>query len=266
MPTQGTSNELTVLISGGAAGIGRTIAEAFLANGATVHICDASPDNISDFLQANPQASATEADISDAASVDRVFEDLASARNDLNVLVNNAGISGPTAKVEDIAIEDWDKCVAVDLNGTFYMTRRAVPMLKQQSGSSIVNISSVAGTFGCPLRSPYVASKWAMIGLTKTWAMELGPHNIRVNAICPTSVSGERIDGVINRDAAERGVTAEEIRDIYERQSSMRTFVTPQDVTDMVMFLASDRAGRISGQVIAVDGNTETLANWLDKS
>ena len=255
----------TVLVSGAASGIGRSIAESFLAAGATVHICDASQENLDDFLNANPGTSATQADVSIAEQVDRVFSDLAANYDGLKVLVNNAGISGPTAAVEDIAVNEWDQCIAVDLSGTFYMTRRAVPLLKRRQAGSIINIASVAGLFGCPLRSPYAASKWAMIGLTKTWAMELGPHNIRVNAICPASVTGERIDGVIDRDAAERSVSADDIRDVYQRQSSMRTFVTPQDVTEMVMFLASDRAGKISGQTISVDGHTESLANWLDQ-
>jgi NAD(P)-dependent dehydrogenase (short-subunit alcohol dehydrogenase family) len=253
-----------VLISGGAAGIGRYIAEAFLDDGAKVHVCDSSSANIRSFLDANPGATATQADISDAKSVDQVFADLESVHAGLDILINNAGIAGPTALAENVAVEDWDGCIAVNLSGTFYMTRRAIPLLKQRGSGSIINIASVAGTFPCPLRSPYVASKWAMIGLTKTWAMELGPHNIRVNAICPTSVSGERIEGVIERDAEKRGLSANQIRDVYQRQSSMRTFVTPQDVTDMVVFLASDRAGKISGQAIGVDGNTEGLANWLD--
>ena len=255
-----------VLISGGAAGIGRHIAGDFLENGAAVHVCDSSAENIESFLDSHPGASATQADVADAESVDRVFADLEELHGGLNILINNAGIAGPTAAVEDVTVDDWDHCISVNLSGVFYMTRRAVPLLKQRRGSSIINMSSVAGLFGCPLRTPYAAGKWAMIGLTKTWAMELGPHQIRVNAICPASVAGERIDGVIERDAAERGVSTDEIRDVYQRQSSMRSFVTAQDVTDMVMFLASDRAGRISGQAISVDGNTETLANWLDHS
>jgi NAD(P)-dependent dehydrogenase (short-subunit alcohol dehydrogenase family) len=265
MSSANTEFSGTALISGGASGIGRSIAESFLAAGAPVHICDASQDNIDDFLEANNGASATLADVSNADQVDQVFSDLEARYDSLDVLVNNAGIAGPTAAVEDITIDEWNQCIAVDLSGTFYMTRRAVPLLKQRQAGSIINIASVAGLFGCPLRSPYAASKWAMIGLTKTWAMELGPHNVRVNAICPASVAGERIEGVIERDATERGVSPDDIRSVYQRQSSMRTFVTPQEVTDMVMFLASDRAGKISGQAIAVDGHTETLANWLDE-
>ena len=144
------------------------------------------------------------------------------------------------------------------------MTKHAVPLLKQTGGGSIINMSSSAGLFGTPMRSPYAASKWGLIGLTKTWAMELGPHNIRVNAVCPGCVSGPRIDGVIDRDAKERGVNPAEIRDVYQRQSSMRTFVSPEEIADTVLFLASEKAGKISGQAMSVDGHTETLANWLD--
>ena len=253
-----------VLISGGAAGIGRAIAESFLLAGAKVHVCDSSAESLDSFLAANTGATATLADVSNPLQVDQVFSDLRDRDNGLDILINNAGIAGPTAGVEDVRVEDWDRCIAVDLNGVFYMTRHAVPMLKQNQGGSIINIASGAALFGCPLRSPYVASKWAVIGLTKTWAMELGPDNIRVNAICPGSVAGERIDAVIERDATERGLSTDEIRDVYLRQSSMRTFVSPEDVANTALFLATDTGAKISGQSIAVDGHTESLSNWLD--
>lgn len=254
----------TVLISGAASGIGRRIAEAFLADGAEVHICDASAAAITEFLAANPSATATQADVSQVADVDRVFDDFADHYNELNILVNNAGVAGPMAPVEKIAPADWEQCIAVDLSGAFYMTRRAAPLLRQAGGGCIVNMSSTAGLFGTPLRSPYAASKWGLIGLTKTWAMEMGVDNIRVNAVCPGCVSGPRIEGVIERDAKERGVSAETIRNVYERQSSLRTFVSPEEIAATVLFLASDAAAKISGQALAIDGHTETLANWLD--
>jgi NAD(P)-dependent dehydrogenase (short-subunit alcohol dehydrogenase family) len=183
----------------------------------------------------------------------------------LSVLVNNAGVAGPTAPVEDTPIDAWAECINVDLNGFFYVTRRAVPLLKKHPGASIINIASTAALHGYPLRSAYAASKWAQIGLTKTWAMELGPHGIRVNAVSPGSVEGARIDAVIERDAKVRGLTPEEVRDVYLRQTSMRTFISADDVANMAVFLASDGAARVSGQVIAVDGYTEGLSNWLDK-
>jgi len=144
------------------------------------------------------------------------------------------------------------------------VTRLAVPLLKRNGSGSIINIASNAAFSGCPMRSPYTAAKWAMIGFTKTLAMELGPFGIRVNAICPGSVEGERINTVIVRDAGERGRDEAEIREIYQRQSSLRTFVSADDVANLALFLVSDRGTRISGQAMGVDGHTESLANWMD--
>lgn len=251
------------LVTGGASGVGRTIAEALIAGNASVHICDASEAHIDRFLGDNPRATATLCDVGDPDQVAAAFDELASQHGRLDILVNNAGIAGPAAAAEDIDVAGWNRCIEVNLSGAFYVTRLAIPLLKEQNRGAIINLASNAGLFGCPHRSPYVASKWGMVGLTKTWAMELGPHNIRVNVVCPTSVEGERIDGVIATDAVKRGVTEAEIRDVYQRQSSMRTFVTAEDVANMVVFLASDRAARISGQSIAVDGHTETLSIWL---
>lgn len=252
-----------VLISGGASGIGSVIARAFLDAGDDVHVADNSSATVERFLDSNPAASATVADVSKPADADRVFSALRSDHGRLDILVNNAGIAGPTAAVQDISDDDWERCIAVDLNGVFYMTRRAIPLLQQSHCGSIINIASTAALHGYPMRSPYAASKWAQIGLTKTWAMELGPTGIRVNAICPGSVDGERIDAVIDRAAEKQGVSAQQIRDLYLQQTSMRTFVTADDVAAMAVFLASDAAGRISGQVIAVDGHTESLSNPL---
>ena len=255
---------VTVLISGAASGIGRKVAEAFLTQGANVHICDSSADMIAEFVAANPTATATQADVSNVADVDRVFADLMQHYGALNTLINNAGIAGPTATVDNIDPADWDQCIAVDLSSAFYMTRRAVPLLKASGGGSIINMASTSGLMGVPMRSPYAASKWGLIGLTKTWAMELGPDKIRVNAVCPGCVSGPRIEGVIERDANTRGVSPEEVRNVYLRQSSMRDFVSPEEIANAVLFLASNKASRISGQALAIDGHTETLANWLD--
>ena len=233
-----------------------------MRNGAKVHVLDASQQNVDDFSSAFPDAFAAKCDVSDAKEIEAAFEHL----DRLDVLVNNAGIAGPAGKVETLDTDAWNRCVDVNLNGTFYATRQAVPLLRQSDTGTIINIASNAGLMGCPDRSPYAATKWAIIGLTKTWAMELGPQNIRVNAVCPTSVEGKRIDNVIARDAKRLGKTEDEIRDIYERQSSMRTFVSAEDVADVVTFLASAQASRISGQVLAVDGHTETLAVWTEES
>jgi NAD(P)-dependent dehydrogenase (short-subunit alcohol dehydrogenase family) len=251
------------MISAGAAGIGRVIAEAFLAQVARVHVCDVDDEAVSEFLEKNPSASATKADVSNVDEVGNVFDDLNDRYGRLDVLINNAGVAGPTAHVEDIEPADWDRTISIDLNGHFYCTRKAIPLLKKSRGS-IINIASSVVFTGCPGRAPYTAAKWGIVGLTKTLAMELGPDGIRVNAICPSSVEGERLDRVIERDARKRGMTVEAIRDVYLRQTSLRTFIGAEDVANMALFLASDLAGRISGQAIGLDGHTETLANWLD--
>ncbi len=254
----------SVLITAGASGIGRAMAESFMEKGASVHIADISQTAIDECLLTNPSMTASLCDVSDQDQVSHLFEDIKASYSRLNILINNAGIAGPTAAVEDIEIADWQQTLDIDLTGTFLITRLAVPLLKQAGGGSIINLSSSAGLFGCPLRSPYVASKWAIVGLTKTWAMELGPYNIRVNAICPGSVAGPRIDGVIARDAAGRGVSEDEIRDVYQRQSSMRNFVNTGDVANMAVYLASELGAMVSGQALGVDGHTETLSNWFD--
>jgi NAD(P)-dependent dehydrogenase (short-subunit alcohol dehydrogenase family) len=253
-----------VVISGAATGLGRGIAERFEEGGFRVHICDADPAAVQEFRGSHPKAAASVVDVSDSKQVDAWFDEIANRYGRIDVLVNNAGIAGPTAPVEKIEPVDWDRTIAVDLNGQFYCTRRAVPLLRAAGGGSIVNISSSAAFFGFPLRTPYAACKWALLGFTKTLAMELGPEGIRVNAICPGSIKGPRIDGVIERDAVARGMTAAQIRKVYERQVSLRQFVDAEDVANTVYFLASPQGRMISGQVLGVDGHTESLSNWLD--
>jgi len=257
------SERAVAVVTAGASGIGAAISASLLAEGFLVHICDIDQGAIDQFVAQYEGVTATQTDVSDADSVARMFDYIEDTYDAIDVLVNNAGIAGPTAAVEDTKIADWDKTIAVDLNGQFYCTNRAVPLIKRRGGGAIVNISSNAALFGFPLRSPYTAAKWAMLGLTKTWAMELGPQNIRVNAICPGSVSGDRIEGVIERDAKERGLDADSIREVYKKQSSMRLFVSPQDIADMVCFLCSKKGASISGQSIAIDGHTESLSNTL---
>lgn len=257
-------NTQVVFISGGATGIGRVIARRFLATGSRVHVADNNPESVAQFIAEHPGATGSVCDVGHVDQVDRAFDELEAWHGRLDVLINNAGISGPTARVEDIAAADWDRTIAVDLNGQFYCARRAVPMLRAAGGGSLICMASTSGLFGCPLRSPYTAAKWAIIGFVKTLAMELGPEKIRVNAICPGSVSGPRIDGVIERDAASRGMQPQQIRDIYLRQTSMRTFVEAEDVAEMAYFLTSAAGAKISGQALAVDGHTEGLTNWLD--
>lgn len=254
---------LVVLVTAGANGIGRAISESFLDHGCHVHICDIDQAAIDDFLNKNPGASATLTDVSDNHMVKALFDDLKKRYDHLDVLVNNAGTAGPTAALEDIEPEAWERTLAVNLHGHFYCARLAIPLLKQAGGGAIINIASSAALMGCPNRAPYVASKWAVVGLTKTLAMELGNDQIRVNAICPGSVEGPRIDAVIERDALSRGKTPAEIRDLYTRQSSLRRLIQPQEVAHMAVYLASDLGKGISGQTLSIDGHTETLSNAL---
>ncbi|MDZ4729787.1 MAG: SDR family oxidoreductase [Xanthomonadales bacterium] len=258
-----TQNKVA-LITAGASGIGLAIARRFLAEGLKVHVCDVFANGIKALPETLPGATGSVADVADIDQVAALFDDVERVYGRLDVLVNNAGIAGPVSRFEDISPQDWNRTIEVDLNGVFYVTRLAIPLLRRAGGGSIINLSSTAGLFGCPMRAPYVASKWALIGVTKTLAMELGPEQIRVNAICPGSVNGPRIEGVIERTAASSGQQIEDIRTSWTEQISMRRFVEAEDIAAMAWFLASPEGRYVSGQSLAVDGHTESLSSPLD--
>ncbi len=245
--------DLRVLVTAGAAGIGQAITTALAQAGARVHICDVAP------VGAMPGVSFTRADVSSEADVDRLFEDVRSKLGGLDVLVNNAGIAGPTGKIEDITLEDWRRTLDVDLTGQFLCARRAVPMLKEAGGGCIINMSSAAGRFGYAFRTPYAAAKWGVIGLTQSLAKELGPSNIRVNAILPGVIKGPRMEKVIRDRAEQTGVAFEAMEKQYLDRISLRRMTGPEDVAAMVVFLVSDAGRNISGQSLGVDGNVESL-------
>ena len=249
-----------VIITAGGAGLGRTTAEAFLAVGARVHVCDVDGDALDALRAAAPEIGTTLADVADPVQVDRLFDDALARLGGLDALINNAGIAGPTGPVEALAPEDFRRTLEVNVDGQFLCVRRAAPIMKAARAGAIVNISSTAGLFGFPMRTPYAASKWAVIGLTKTLAMELGPFGIRVNAICPGPIEGPRIDRVIAAKAEARGISFEEVRDDFARNTSMRAFVRAEEVADAVLFLCSDAGAKVSGQALAVDGHTESLS------
>ena len=248
-----------VLVTAGAQGIGLAITEAFLAAGAQVHICDVDDGFLADALQQFPQLSHSRTDVSDAAQVDAMFAGIAARWGGLDVLVNNAGIAGPTAAVEDTTLADWEQTIAVNLTGPFLCTRRAVPLLKAAGGGSIVNLSSAAGRLGFPLRTPYSASKFGVIGLTESWAMELGPSHIRVNAILPGIVAGARQERVIAAKAASYGIEHEAMRERLLSKVSLRSMVTAQDIAHQIIFICSPAGASISGQSLSVCGNVEHL-------
>jgi NAD(P)-dependent dehydrogenase (short-subunit alcohol dehydrogenase family) len=240
---------LRVMVTAGGAGIGRVIAKTFLDAGARVHTCDVDPKTGADTL----------ADVSKLADVDRLFDDAMRKLGGLDVLVNNAGIAGPTAKVEDIRPEDWDRCIAIDLSGMFYCTRKAMPLIKAAGGGSIVNLSSAAGRHGFPQRSPYSAAKWGVVGFTKSLAVEAGPDKVRVNAILPGIVEGDRIERVIAEKAKAHGVSHEAFREKFLETTSLRSTVSPQDIANMALFLCTSAGASITGQALAVDGDVRYL-------
>ena len=250
-----SANGLRVLVTAGAAGIGRAIAATFSAHGARVHLCDIDRAALDETKRALPQVTQTVADVAILAEVDRLFADAKRALGGLDVLVNNAGIAGPTAKVEDIRPEDWDRCIAVDLNSMFYCTRLAVPLIKAAGGGSIINLSSVAGRLGFPLRTPYAAAKWAVVGFTKSLAIEAGPDKVRVNCIQPGNVEGDRINRVIDAKAQALGIPFAQQKQKLLETASLRTFVSAQDIANVALFLATDAGKHISGQALSVCGD-----------
>jgi len=250
---------LRVLVTAAAQGIGKVIADSFLAHGARVYVCDIDPKALERYLKATPKAVGMVVDVADEAAVDRLFDDLVAQFGGLDLLVNNAGIAGPTAKVEDIAPAEWRRTLDVNMSGHFYCTRRAVPLLKATTDGAIINLSSVAGRLGFVNRLPYAATKWAVVGMTASLAKELGPHGIRVNAILPGIVAGERIERVFAAEAKLSGTTLEAERQKALAKVSLRRTVSPEDVANMALFLASPAGRNVSGQALSVCGNVETL-------
>ncbi len=245
---------LRVAITAGAAGIGRVMADSFAACGARVFLCDVDAE-----AQAACPHPAMAADVESPEGCD-AFMDAALARlGGLDVLLNNAGIAGPTARVEDVAPEALSRTLKIDLEAMFHCARRAVPALREAGGGSIVNLSSAAGRFGFPLRSPYAAAKWGVVGFTKSLAIELGPDRIRVNAILPGLVAGDRIRRVIEAEAQAKGMSFRDREEEKLRSVSLRCYVTPHDITNMALYLCSPFGATISGQALAVDGDTQTL-------
>jgi NAD(P)-dependent dehydrogenase (short-subunit alcohol dehydrogenase family) len=250
---------LRVLVTAGGAGIGRAIAGAFVEHGARVHICDVDERALATCAQELPSVTQTVADVARRADVERLFADVRERLGGLDVLVNNAGIAGPTAKIEDVAPEDWERTLAVDLTGMFYCTRLAMPMIKAAGGGSVINLSSSAGRLGYPLRTAYAAAKRGVVGFTKSLAAEAGTDGVRVNCIQPGLVAGERMDRVIAAKAKARGVPFDVQCDALLDTVSMHVFVTAEDVANVALFLASDAGRHISGQSIPVCGDVRYL-------
>lgn len=248
-----------IVVTAGAGGIGLCIARELAAQGARLAICDVDDAALAAAAEELGAEISTRADVSDETAVGAFFDRAAGTLGGLDALVNNAGIAGPTAGVEEIDPEEWRRCVDICLTGQFLCTRRAVPMLKAAGGGAIVNISSAAGRFGYAFRTPYAAAKWGVIGFTQSLAKELGPHGIRANAILPGIIEGPRIEGVIAARARQTGVSHEEMKAEYLSRISLRRMTPPGDVAAMAAFLISDAGRNLSGQSFPVDGNVEAL-------
>ena len=249
-----------VLVTGGAAGIGRAIAARFLAEGARVAICDADRGAVEAFAREFPVAISAAADVTSEQEMATFLEEVEAAWGGVDVVCANAGTGGPAGPIETLSYAEWQRCIATNVHGCFLTCRWAARLMKSQESGLIVMTSSTAGIMGYPLRSPYAAAKWAIVGMTKTLAMELGPFGVRVNAVCPGAVEGPRMDRVIANEAAARGESEEAVRQSYVTGVSMKTWVQAEDIANSIFFLASDAGLKISGQILAIDGHTETLA------
>jgi NAD(P)-dependent dehydrogenase (short-subunit alcohol dehydrogenase family) len=250
---------LRVLVTAGANGIGLAVAKAFVAEGARVHVCDVDPRAVASAGTGTPGLTASVCDVADRASVGTLFDTLRQQLGGLDCLVNNAGIAGPTGRVDQIEPEAWERTMAVNITGQFNCVRLAVPLLEQSDNASIVNLSSAAGRVGFGLRTPYAASKWAVIGFTKSLSIELGELSIRVNAVLPGVVEGERQDRVLAEKAKARGISAEAMKAIALQNASIKSMITAQHLADTILFLASTRARTTSGQALSVCGDLQSL-------
>ena len=249
-----------VLVTAGADGIGLEITRAFAAAGARVFVCDVQPANLDRAMSELPSLKGCRADVSNEAEVAAMFDAIDRELGGLDVLVNNAGIAGPTGGVETLSLADWERTLAVNITGQFLCARLAVPRLRQGNNPAIINLASAAGHLGMPGRSPYSASKWAVVGFTKTLALELGADGIRVNTILPGAVDGPRIRAVIAAKAETLGKPVEEVTRAYTSQSALGRMVTARDIANMALFAASDLAINVTGQELVVDGLTQALS------
>jgi NAD(P)-dependent dehydrogenase (short-subunit alcohol dehydrogenase family) len=249
-----------VLVTAGAAGIGRAIVQAFAAAGAKVHVCDLDAAALTELRAQLPGVSTSVCDIGNRGAVESMVTEAAAALGGLDVLVNNAGISGPTASVEQMDPDAWESVLHVNLTGTFNVTRHSIPHLKRSPAGVILVMSSLAGRFGYPNRSPYATTKWGLIGFTKTLSRELGEFGIRVNAILPGAVEGPRIERVLEGRAEASGRSIAEERASALANQSIKRMVAPQDIAALAVFLASDAGRSISGQILPIDGDSQSAS------
>jgi len=251
-----------IIISAGASGIGWATAKIFLSKGANVYLCDNDTKNINKVKKHplnNKRLFIYDCDASEEFDVSNFFDKIIKKTKKIDALINNVGVAGPTGSIEKLNSEDWERTLKVNVISHFYFTKLAIPMLKKNRGGSIINVSSGAGIMGFPLRSPYAASKWAVVGMTKTLAMELGKFKIRVNAICPGTIKGNRMVRVIRDKANFLNTSKKKIEKEFISMASMNCWIYEEDIAKFCSFLISEDAVRISGQIIGVDGNALRL-------
>ncbi len=251
-----------IIISAGASGIGWAIAKVCLSKGATVFINDIDKKYLNKVKQHplnKKKLFAYECDASNENDVKNLFKQISKKTKKIDSLINNVGIAGPTGTIEKLKSRDWEQTLKINVISHFYFIKLAIPMLKKNKGGSIINLSSGAGIMGFPLRSPYAASKWAVIGVTKTLAMELGKFKIRVNAICPGTIKGDRMVRVIRDKAKFLKISKKLIEKEFVSMASMNCWIYEEDIGKMCSFLISSDGERISGQTIPVDGNATRL-------
>ncbi len=253
-------NGCRVIVTAGATGIGLEVARAFVEEGARVWVCDIDQAALDALAKSDPAIRSAQCDVTDRDAVATFFAQATDDLGGLDCLVNNAGTAGATAKVEETSPEDWDRCVDVCLTGQFNFARLAAPLLRASENGSMVNFASAAGKHGFALRSAYAAAKWGVIGFTKSLSIELGEDGVRVNAILPGIVAGDRQRRVLEAKAQRLGKTFSEIEAAAFSYTSIREYVTARQLADQILFLASPRGRTISGQAISVDGDTKMLA------
>ena len=249
------------IISAAGDGIGFAISKLIVDNGGKVYLTDIDQKKINKINRNNKYKNkifANQLDANNHNQVKQYFKSLLNLKK-IDGLINNVGIAGPTKYIEKITREEWKNTIETNLNSHFFFTKFAIPLLKKNKSGSIINLSSTAGLFGFPQRTPYAASKWAIIGLTKSLAMELGKFKIRVNAICPGSVEGDRMKRVISAKAKLLKVNSNKIQKEFESMTSIKSFVSKEDIASMAVYLLSDNSINISGQAITVDGHTERM-------
>jgi NAD(P)-dependent dehydrogenase (short-subunit alcohol dehydrogenase family) len=241
------------LVTGGGTGIGKAIALRLSEAGAHVIVAGRSLPPLSAVAR-EARGSAIAADVSREDDVTRLFASIVERHGRLDVLINNAGVSGPITPIASMDVALWDECIAVNLRGAMLCLKEAARIMTAQRSGSIVNMSSLMGLKGYPMRAAYCATKFALIGVTEAVAREVGPSGVRVNALCPGAVSGELMDRVVARRAAAENKPPEQIiAESYTSAAALQRWVDPEEVAEAALFLASDAGSSVTGDRVKVD-------------